>query len=141
MDDADDLVQAAYERALNRLDQWQPGTRLDSWMFRIIQSLQINKYHADKVRKRYLDDNRQEMARSHDDSVRLEALSTLEKVRQYIWELPDKQREILLLTTVEGLSYKEAANVLDVPIGTVTSRLARARVTISERLEADDRPG
>jgi RNA polymerase sigma-70 factor (ECF subfamily) len=127
--DADDLVQLAIERALTRLDQWQPGTRLDSWMFGIIKNAWIDEVRSRQRRERVfapeeLGEHVADVAsEAHIDRLSLEA--ALER-------LPDEQRLAVALVMVEGLAYKEAAAVLDVPIGTVTSRLARAR----EALEA-----
>lgn len=131
-DGADDLVQAAYERAITRIHQWRPGSRLDSWMYRIIQSIHINQVRAERVRGSHLapiDPDRQ----IGTDGVReSEARLTLEAVRREIGRLPEEQRAVLLLVAVEGQSYQEAAAVLGLPIGTVTSRLARARMALRE---------
>ena len=135
MDDGDDLVQAACVRALSSLDQWQPGTRLDSWMFRIIQNLRIDAYRAKRGHGHKEDlDNAAEIA-GEDGRRTVEAALTLDRVRGIVAELPEDQRAVLMLVAVEGLSYHEAAEVLSVPIGTVTSRLARARQRIGDRLE------
>ncbi|MFO1350619.1 MAG: sigma factor-like helix-turn-helix DNA-binding protein [Gammaproteobacteria bacterium] len=68
----------------------------------------------------------------------MEAQITLEAVRQFIWRLPEEQRVVLMLIAVEGLSYKEAADALELPMGTVTSRLARARIAINEYVHHTD---
>ena len=131
-DEGDDVVQSSCERALTRLDQWREGTRLDSWMFRIVQTVWI-----DRVRRR------REVALAPEawdqlpgtDGVRdAEARAELRAVRRLIGELPDDQRTVLLLVSVEGLSYREAAEVLDLPVGTVMSRLSRARLALGRRL-------
>jgi RNA polymerase sigma-70 factor (ECF subfamily) len=131
--DADDIVQAACERALARSDQWQPGTRLDSWMFRIAQTT-------------WLDHLRHRAVRREDPSVDLEvipagdAVSSIEArldlaaARRAVAKLPADQRTVLLLVCVEGLSYRETADVLQVPMGTVMSRLARARISVARML-------
>jgi RNA polymerase sigma-70 factor, ECF subfamily len=137
-DEADDLVQAAYERALSRLDQWQAGTRLDSWMFRIIQSIHINRFHARAVRQGTGATSDPDLLMGQDGERDAMARLTLDAVRRQVWRLPEDQRAVLLLVVVEGLSYKEVAETLDVPIGTVTSRLARARMAIRRFL--DGRP-
>ncbi|HEV8027085.1 MAG TPA: RNA polymerase sigma factor [Stellaceae bacterium] len=133
--EADDLVQAACERALTRAHQFQEGTRFDSWMFRIVQTIWI-----DQLRSR---DTRREEAEEHGVNVgtdepgrRVEARLALQEVRTALEELPLEQRAALLLVTVDGLSYKEAAEVADVPVGTIMSRLARARVALQAKLDA-----
>jgi RNA polymerase sigma-70 factor, ECF subfamily len=127
--DADDLVQLAVERALTRLDQWQPGTRLDSWMFGIMKNAWIDEVRSRQRRDRVLapaelgENVADAASEAHIDRLSLEA--ALER-------LPEEQRLAVALVLVAGLAYKEAAAVLEVPIGTVTSRLARGR----EALEA-----
>ncbi len=134
LDDADELVQAAYERALTRLHLWQPGTRLDSWMFRIIQNLRFNQLRAAKVRQPA--DIEPEALGGPAVDASLHAGLMLEKVRLCMARLPDEQRAALVLVAVEGLSYKEAADVLELPVGTLTSRLGRARKALAEMLDA-----
>ena len=127
MDEGDDLVQAACERALGRLHQWQKGTRLDSWMFRIVQTIWIDRMRAQKTRGR-TSDLEQAAHVVGDDGVRtVESRLTLDRVRTAIAELPEEQRLVLAMISIDGRSYKETAEALDLPIGTVTSRLARAR--------------
>ncbi|WP_210398207.1 RNA polymerase sigma factor [Motiliproteus sediminis] len=131
-DTANELVQCTYERALTRLDQWQPGTRLDSWMYRILQSIWLNQIRAGKVRGAHLDPIEPDTQGCEMPARRLEAGMMLETVQRCMWQLPEEQRAALMLVAVEGLSYKEASAVLDVPVGTLTSRLARARMALSE---------
>lgn len=131
LEEADELVQAAYARALARLGQWQAGTRLDSWMYRIIQSIHLNKRQAAKVRGEHYAPLDPDEQMGSDGAREAEAQMTLDAVRRFIWQLPEEQRTVLLLITVEGLSYKETAELLGLPIGTVTSRLARARLAVN----------
>ncbi len=135
-DQADDLVQAACERALTRIDQWQPGTRLDSWMFRIVQTIWLDERRAVKVRtgEGRIDAEMAEDELAFDGGRGLEAHMTYEAVRAAMATLPEDQRAVLVLVCVEGQSYKEAAAALDIPIGTVMSRLARARAGLVKRL-------
>ena len=135
-DQADDLVQAACERALTRIDQWQPGTRLDSWMFRIVQTIWLDERRAVKVRtgEGRIDAEMAEDELAFDGGRGLEAHMTYEAVRAAMATLPEDQRAVLVLVCVEGQSYKEAAVALDIPIGTVMSRLARARAGLVKRL-------
>jgi RNA polymerase sigma-70 factor (ECF subfamily) len=132
MDSADDLLQETCARALSRLDQWQPGTRLDSWMFRIAQNIWIDRVRANKVRGVVVDlDAARDMA-GEDGRQVTEGRLALGKVAKGIAQLPPDQKVLIALICVDGLSYKEAAEVLDVPIGTVMSRLARARRALFE---------
>jgi RNA polymerase sigma-70 factor (ECF subfamily) len=123
-EDADDLVQIAVERALNRSDQWQPGTRLDSWMFRIMQNAWIDETRARERRSRtFVADAEGEHVGVSTTDAQIDAIA----VRRAVAQLGDDQRAVVGLVLVDGLPYKEAAEVLGVPIGTLTSRLARAR--------------
>ena len=133
--EADDLVQAACERALAREHQFQEGTRFDSWMFRIVQTIWIDQLRARDVRKE--DGDVAEERLGTDAPVRrIEARLALAEIRLAVERLPPEQRSVLMLVTVEGLSYKEAAEVAGVPVGTIMSRLARARVALHQQLEA-----
>ena len=133
--DADDLVQAACERALARRHQFQEGTRFDSWMFRIVQTIWIDQVRARDVRKEN-GDVAEERLGSDEPVRRVEARLALDEVRLAIHRLSPDQRTALLLVTVEGLSYKEAAEVMQVPVGTIMSRLARARLALQLQLDA-----
>ena len=121
---ADDLVQAACLRALEREDQFEVGTRLDHWVFRIAQTIWLNQIRADKVRR-----GRGLVPVEDAGLVDLHAESNLylAEVFSDIMTLPEAQRVTVLLVYVEGYSYKEAAEHLDIPVGTVMSRLAGAR--------------
>lgn len=133
--EADDLVQAACERALARRHQFQEGTRFDSWMFRIVQTIWIDQIRAREVRKE--DGELIDGRHGSDEPVRrAEARLALDEVRRAVQRLPPDQRAALLLVTVEGLSYREAATVAGVPIGTIMSRLARARAALLAQFEA-----
>jgi len=134
---ADDLVQAACERAWKARDTWQPGTRMDSWMFTIMQNLHIDEIRALAARGTREDADVLELIPDHQWSRRIEAGLALERVVQVMRQLPESMREVLALVPVEGLSYQEAAEVLGIPVGTVMSRLARARVELMRRLQTD----
>jgi len=136
MQDADDLVQAACERALKRLHQWEQGTRMDSWMYRIIQNLWLDgkrklKLRAESTKPDVLDQIIDENAHRV-----MELQDSLTATVHALDGLSKDQRSVLLLVSVEGFSYKEAAEILDIPIGTVMSRLARARLGLYETLHA-----
>jgi RNA polymerase sigma-70 factor (ECF subfamily) len=123
-EDADDLVQAAVERALVRSEQWEAGSRLDSWMFRIIKNAWI-----DEVRSRIRRDRvfAPEQEGEHVGDASAEAHQDQIAIRKAMSLLSDDHRIVIGLVLVDGLPYKEAAEVLEIPIGTLTSRLARAR--------------
>jgi RNA polymerase sigma-70 factor (ECF subfamily) len=136
-EDANDLVQTACQRALEREHQWMPGTRLDSWMFRIVRTVWIDELRGRKVRHgRGVVDAEEEIV--VDGPRVIESRLTLDTVRRAVAQLPEAQREVLLLVCVEGLSYRETAETLGLPMGTVMSRLARARLTIA-RLTEDNK--
>ena len=123
----DDLVQDACLRALSRIDLWQPGTRLDSWMYRIAQNIWLDRLRANKVRGEVVDIDAMEAMPGPDGRIVAESELTLQAVSGAMTRLPAEQRAIIALVCIEGLSYKEAAEVSGVPVGTVMSRLARAR--------------
>ncbi len=141
IDEGDDLVQATCERAIDRIETWQPGTRLDSWMYRIARNTFLNWRRAGRVRAEYLQLLDPDQFGSIDGARAMEAHLTLASVRQGIARLPEEQRTVLLLVCVEGLAYKEVSELLDLPMGTVTSRLARARLSLKALVEgtAQDR--
>lgn len=135
--DADDLVQVAIERALTARAQWQVDSRLDAWMYRIVRNCWI-----DEARRRGRQASRHappEAAENIgvDPLPALEARMTAATVATAIWRLSDDQREAVALVLVEGLSYREAAEALDVPVGTLTSRLGRGRSALLASLGAD----
>jgi len=139
-DRADDLAQATLERAIRFIDGWQSGTRLDSWLFAIARNINLNNVRASRVRGEDrapvdLDDHM-----SFDGERATEARLTYQAVAGFLSRLPEEQRSILLLNCVEGLSYKEIATALDLPIGTVTSRLGRARIALRAFVSGDDGP-
>ena len=133
--EADDLVQAACERALAREHQFHEGTRFDSWMFRIVQTIWIDQVRARDVRKEG-EEIAEERLGSDAPVRRIEARLGLDEVRRAIGRLPPDQRAVLMLVTVDGLSYKEAAQAIGVPVGTIMSRLARARAALQLQLAA-----
>ncbi len=138
LDDGDDLVQSACERALTRLDQFQPGTRLDSWMYRIVQNLWIDQRRTRQARPEAGVEPADLEALAVGNAEReLDSRLTLAIVQRAVAELSEDQRAVLLLVCVEGLSYKEAAGVLEIPLGTVMSRLGRARLAVGRALEGE----
>ncbi len=130
--DADDLTQMTIERALRAKAQWQPGTRLDSWLYKIMRNLWI-----DTVRSRNRQDRFEAPAENaadlgHDPRDGIEAGIDLGRVMAAMDRLPDEQREVLALILIEGFGYREAAELLGLPIGTVSSRLVRGRMALLE---------
>ena len=126
-EDADDLVQAALERALKAEEQWQPGTRLDAWLYRIMKNAWIDELRSRGRRSEVMVDvDTDELAEKVGQSE-TGALITRLSVHKAMQALPEEQRVAVSLVLVEGLSYKEAAETLEIPIGTLTSRLARGR--------------
>ena len=138
--EADDLVQAACERALTRRDRFLPGTRLDSWLYRIMQNLWLDRGRTAQARREHLDIDTVDDLAGVDGRDETEAWILLAQVRERVAALPEGQRLVLALVSVEGLSYRETAERLAVPIGTVMSRLARARRRLFDLLgEAPER--
>lgn len=132
--DADDVVQIAVERALVKLEQWRSDARLDSWMFKIVRNAWI-----DEVRSRGRRDKifLAEEAGENVGESSIDRETDLMSVQSAMARLPEDQRAAVSLVLVEGLPYKEAADVLDIPIGTLTSRLARAREALQAMLEPE----
>jgi RNA polymerase sigma-70 factor, ECF subfamily len=135
-DAGDDLAQSTIERALSRIDQWQQGTRLDSWMFRIAQNIFIDDMRASRRRGTQIDVEALEAVAGDDGRRITESRSDVERARQAIAALPDDQRALVALVIIDGQSYKDAAAMLDIPIGTVMSRVSRARQTIAAYVNA-----
>ena len=133
--DADDLVQVAIEKALTHADQWRPESRLDSWMFGIMKNAWIDEIRARRRHSRVL---APEEAGYEVGDRSAEDRDTALSVQAAMTRLPDEQRLAVALVLVEGLSYKEAAETLGIPIGTLTSRLARGREALQAVL--DDAP-
>ena len=129
--DADDVVQIAVERALARADQLRPDARLSSWLFGIVRNAWIDEIRSRGRESRTfapaeLGENVGDMSAGVNEDM-LAVQDAMER-------LPDDQRVAVGLVLVEGLSYKEAALIMDVPIGTLTSRLARAREMLQSLL-------
>ena len=129
--DADDLVQAAVEKALTHAGQWRRGSRMDSWMFGIMKNAWIDEVRARRRRDR-LHAPEEAGATVGDSSAAARDIAL--SVEAAMERLPDEQRMAIALVLVEGLSYRDAAVALEVPIGTLTSRLARGRETLQALL-------
>ena len=130
---ADDLAQATCLRALEKSDLFVPGTKLDRWIFRMAQRLWLNELRSRKVRAGGglvpVEDTPLVDPRAQTE-MNIEAREVLSKVQT----LPDAQRQAVFLVYVEGYSYKEAAEMMEIPIGTVMSRLAVARKRLGDTL-------
>jgi len=119
---ADDLVQDTLERAWTKLHLFRQGTDLRAWLFTVMHNVHVNRIRA----ARQTDALDEEMPELAQRAVQGDALMVRDLERA-IAALPAVQREVLLLVALEDLSYEETARVLGIPIGTVMSRLARAR--------------
>lgn len=128
--DADDLTQAAIERALKSRDQWQAGTRLDSWCYRITRNLWIDT--ARSRARRIVHEAPEEEGLNVGDDPRdaMDAAVDLRRLMLAMDRLPDEQREVVALILIEGFGYREASEMLGLPIGTVSSRLVRGRMAL-----------
>lgn len=129
--DADDMVQIAIERAITRADQRRLDSRLDGWMFKIVRNAWIDEVRSRRRRDQIFDPAE---AGEQIGSQVVEQEVTLISVQTAMQRLPEEQRMAVSLVLVEGLPYKEAAEVLEVPIGTLTSRLARGREALQVML-------
>ena len=139
----DDLAQDTCVRALQSLHLWEPGTRLDSWMYRIAKNLWIDRMRTQRFRGVHSSIDDIETGAEPmgvDGRSVVESSLTLSEVMRAIGRLPEEQRELVALVCVNGASYKEAAETLAIPMGTVMSRLARARKALFDALaEAEGR--
>ena len=131
-DKADDLVQEACERALGRLHQFAEDSRLDSWLYRIVYTRWIDRLRRSKTRSAHLALLEKNAAESASGSA--VGIDRLVDVRDALAALPQEHRAAVLLVGVEGHSYAEAAAVMDIPVGTVASRVARGRSMLAEIL-------
>ena len=139
--DADDLVQTSVERALQRRDQWRPGTRLDSWMFTLMRHAWVDETRSRTRRRRVFSPPEAGEHVAGDDAGTIERRLHAREVEAAMARLPEDQRLAVALVLVEGLSYREAADVLGTPIGTLTSRLVRGRQALMAVLGEDAVPG
>ena len=134
---ADDLVQDCLERGLRKRSQWKGEGSLNSWLYRILSNIQLNHYRAS---------NHNPLDKSSEITEKLAMAPQFQKpanqldrlylqdLDKAIAELPDEQKQILLLITLEGLGYREVAKIMEIPSGTVMSRLSRARENIRKKM-------
>lgn len=139
-DVADDLVQATCVRALERAGQYNAGTRLDRWLFSIMHSIWLNEIRSRRVRlgQGFVDADETLV---FDGAAETETHLMAAQVMRRVQDLPEAQRTAVFLAYVEGLSYREVATVLDVPIGTVMSRLATARAKLVQDMGSPEGGG
>ena len=143
--DAEDLVQETYLRAYRSFEGFEEGTNLRAWLFRIMTNQYINTYRAKQRRPQETDlDDVEDLylyrrvgnlgAMSHSAEDTLFDLFTDDEVKKALEDLPESFRLPVLLSDVQGFSYKEIADMLDIPIGTVMSRLHRGRKAMQKAL-------
>ncbi|MBY6261496.1 sigma-70 family RNA polymerase sigma factor [Azospirillum sp. 412522] len=130
--DAEDLVQEALTRAVARADSFQAGTNLRAWLFTILHNIHVNQVRSKAARPQEVDvdDVESKLVSPPRQEERVE----LREMMRAVDELPEEQRKVLLLVALEGLKYDEVADMLGVPIGTVMSRLSRAREAVRAKL-------
>lgn len=132
-DAAEDLAQATVLRALEKADKYTPGTHLDRWIFVIARRMWINERRRDVLRAG------QGLVPAEDANLPDQGLDTetnifARQVLDFVAKLPESQRETVMLVYVEGFAYREAAEMLEIPIGTVMSRLAAARKMLGHKI-------
>jgi RNA polymerase sigma-70 factor (ECF subfamily) len=128
--DADDLTQATIERALRSKAQWTSGTRLDSWTYRIMRNLWIDSARSRSRKEKFEAPPEEADTVGADPGEAMNASIDLRRVMAALQRLPEDQREVVALILVEGFGYRETAELLDLPIGTVSSRLVRGRTAL-----------
>lgn len=134
---ADDLVQGACERVLAASGSWQPGTNFEGWMCRILRNLWIDAFRA---RRPEAPIEEWPDLPGQDGRATAEARFALQAAQAAIAALPEEQRSVLVLVCVEEMSYRDTAEALDIPVGTVMSRLARARAAVAAAMEKAPEP-
>lgn len=139
-DTADDLVQMTCQKAIVARTRFEAGTRMDAWLFRILHNTWIDMTRSAKTAGTRIDIDEAFDLRGEDGQDTTENRLMLDRTMREIAELPDDQREVVLLVCVEELSYKEVADIVGAPIGTVMSRLARARRKLADRLGINGGP-
>lgn len=130
--DAEDLVQEALVRAVSRSDSFQTGTNLRAWLFTILHNVHVNQVRSKAARPAEVDV--EDVESKLVSPARQEESVELREMMRLVDALPEEQRKVLLLVALEGLKYEEVAELLGVPIGTVMSRLSRAREAIRAKL-------
>ncbi|WP_420381412.1 RNA polymerase sigma factor [Novosphingobium sp.] len=132
--DGDDLCQATIERALKSRQQWQGGTRLDAWVYTIMRNIWVDQVRARNRRGQTFVAEEAGHGVGDPGDAAIEAHVELGNVGRAMDRLPPEQREAVMLVLVEGFAYKEAAQIIGCPMGTLTSRLVRGREALMRRL-------
>lgn len=135
-DRAEDLVQDSLARALAGAGTWQPDTSLRTWLLAIVHHTFVSGWRRDQAERRALRDAALDAAGNNEPARQAELVEARE-VLEALLALPDGMREVLLLASVEGLSYREIADMHQVPLGTIMSRLARARAALRAHLQGE----
>lgn len=135
VDRADDLVQETLVRALANIDRFRPGTNLPAWLFTILRNNFRSEYRKRRREVEDVDGRHTEEMRSQPDQIGRVELSEL---RVALTKLPPDQREVLLLVGASGFSYEEAAEICGCAVGTIKSRLSRARTQLAAIMEVDN---
>lgn len=134
VDRADDLVQETLTRAIANIDSFEPGTNMSAWLFTILRNLFRSEYRKRRREVEDSDGRHAESLKSHPEQPgRLE----FEELRSALARLPADQREALILVGASGFSYEEAAAICDCAVGTIKSRVNRARTRLAEQLSID----
>ena len=131
----DDLVQATCERALARWQQFQLDTRLQSWLFSIMHSIRKNKLRRNRNQRNAYDKLRYQTPYT-DGERDVFGKIELSEVLSALKDMPPDQAAAITLVSLDGLSYREAADILDIPQGTLESRIARGRIALGKQLES-----
>lgn len=137
LDRADDLVQECLARAISNIRKWQPGTNLRAWLFVILRNVHLNELR--RVKRAALDGELPPNHPALGTPGNQEDYLALLETQAAFERLSSEHQEILVLVVIDGLQYEEAASVLDVPVGTVRSRLSRARLALKGLLDDETR--
>ena len=135
VDRADDLVQETILRALKNIDSFEPGTNMSAWLFTILRNLFRSEY---RKRKREVEDATGMYADSLKSQPEQATRLEFEELRAALEKLPDDQREAVILVGASGFSYEEAAAICGCAVGTIKSRVNRARKRLAEIMSIDD---
>jgi RNA polymerase sigma-70 factor, ECF subfamily len=134
MTDADDLVQTAVEKAITNMHMWQEGTHFDRWVITITKNCWLDDRRSARVRMPHDDVSERFDLVGEDGRETADKRARQAELRKAVDALPDEQRAVVALVIIEGFSYRETADALDIPLGTVMSRLGRARAVLMTKL-------
>lgn len=134
---AEDLLQDCLERALKKSAQWNPDKKLSTWLHTILHNLFIDQYRRQKNSPLSDNGGLEHTSVSHSNQF---DFVHLQEVREHIAALPEEQREVLLLVSLQGMDYKTVSEIVDAPMGTVMSRLHRARKTLIAKHSSEAKP-